>query len=76
MLISVVGEPMFRRWASAVRREDLINDPRCKDDLTRADNHELITEIMNGWCAERTREQAIAALEQARVPCGPVYDSR
>jgi crotonobetainyl-CoA:carnitine CoA-transferase CaiB-like acyl-CoA transferase len=74
VLISVVGEPMFRRWASAVRREDLINDPRCKDDLTRADNHELITEIMNGWCAERTREQAIAALEQARVPCGPVYD--
>ncbi|HEX3229266.1 MAG TPA: CoA transferase [Pyrinomonadaceae bacterium] len=74
VLISVVGEPMFRRWASVVRREDLINDPRCKDDLTRADNHELITEIMNEWCAERTREQAIAALEQARVPCGPVYD--
>jgi crotonobetainyl-CoA:carnitine CoA-transferase CaiB-like acyl-CoA transferase len=74
VLISVVGEPMFRRWASAVGREDLINDPRFKDDLTRADNHELITKIMNGWCAERTREQAIAALEQARVPCGPVYD--
>jgi len=74
VLISVVGEPMFRRWASVVRREDLINDPRCRDDLTRANNHELITEVMNNWCAERTRDQAIAELEQARVPCGPIYN--
>ena len=29
---------------------------------------------MNNWCAERTRDQAIAELEQARVPCGPVYN--
>jgi len=74
ILISVVGQSMFRRWAEVMRRNDLLDDPRCKDDLTRANNHELITEVMNNWCAERTREQAIAALEQARVPCGPVYD--
>ncbi|HLR05531.1 MAG TPA: CoA transferase [Pyrinomonadaceae bacterium] len=65
---------MFRRWASVVRREDLINDPRCRDDLTRANNHELITEVMNNWCAERTGDQAIAEPQRARVPCGPVYD--
>ncbi len=29
---------------------------------------------MNDWCAERTRDQAIAELEQTRVPCGPVYN--
>jgi crotonobetainyl-CoA:carnitine CoA-transferase CaiB-like acyl-CoA transferase len=74
ILISVVGESMFRRWATVVRREDLINDLRCRDDLTRANNHALITEVMNNWCAERTRHQAIAELEQARVPCGPVYN--
>ena len=65
---------MFRRWASIVHREDLINDPRCRDDLTRANNYDLINEVMNNWCAERTRDQAIAELEQARVPCGPVYN--
>jgi len=65
---------MFRRWASVVRREDLINDPRCRDDLTRANNHELITEVMNNWCAERTGDQAIAEPQRARVPCGPVYN--
>jgi crotonobetainyl-CoA:carnitine CoA-transferase CaiB-like acyl-CoA transferase len=74
ILISVVGQPMFRRWAGVMNRDDLVNDPRCKDDLTRANNHELITEVMNDWCAERTRDQAIGELEQARVPCGPVYN--
>jgi len=74
ILISVVGEPMFRRWATVVNREDLINDPQCQDDLMRANNHELITRIMNRWCGERTRAQAIAAMEEARIPCGPVYD--
>ena len=74
VLISVVGEPMFRRWATAMRREDLINDPRCRDDLTRANNHELITGVMNNWCAERTRNQAMIELERARVPCGPIYN--
>ena len=57
-----------------MRREDLINDPRCRDDLTRANNHELITEVMNNWCAERTGDQAIAEPQRARVPCGPVYN--
>jgi crotonobetainyl-CoA:carnitine CoA-transferase CaiB-like acyl-CoA transferase len=74
ILVSVVGEPMFRRWATVVNRDDLINDPRCQSDLMRADNHELITRIMNRWCGERTRAQAIAAMEEARIPCGPVYD--
>ena len=74
VLLSVIGEPMFRRWARVVGREDLIDDPRCQDDLTRADNHALITEVMNAWCRQRTRDETIAALEKARLPCGPVYD--
>ena len=33
-----------------------------------------ITEAMNAWLATRTTEQAIAELEKARVPAGPVLD--
>jgi crotonobetainyl-CoA:carnitine CoA-transferase CaiB-like acyl-CoA transferase len=65
---------MFRRWARLVGREDLLADPRCADDLSRANNHQLINDAMNHWCGERTRDEAIAALEAARIPCGPVYD--
>lgn len=74
LLLSVIGEPMFRRWARVVGREDLIDDPRCKDDLRRADHHALITQVMKDWGAERPLAEAIAAFEKARVPCGAVYN--
>jgi crotonobetainyl-CoA:carnitine CoA-transferase CaiB-like acyl-CoA transferase len=57
-----------------VGREDLIADPRFKDDISRGNNAVLINEVMSEWCAGRTRDEAVADLESARVPCGPVYD--
>ena len=31
-----------------------------------------MNEIMSDWCAQRSRQDAIEQLEQARIPCGPV----
>jgi crotonobetainyl-CoA:carnitine CoA-transferase CaiB-like acyl-CoA transferase len=74
VIIPTVGGPMFRRWARLIGREDLIDDPRCKDDISRGNNSQIINEAASAWCAERTRDQAIAELEAARVPCGPCYN--
>ncbi|MGE0126964.1 MAG: CaiB/BaiF CoA transferase family protein [Blastocatellales bacterium] len=74
IIIHVIGNPMFKRWAKLVGRADLINDPRCADDITRANNHEIITETMNDWSSKRTTEEAMRELEEARVPCGKVYE--
>jgi len=73
IVVPTIGEPMFRRWARLVGREDLIGDPRFRDDISRANNHQLINQIMSEWCARHSRQEAIQALEHARVPCGPVY---
>jgi len=73
IIVPTIGGPMFRRWARLIGREDLIDDPRCKDDTSRGNNSQLINAAMSAWCARRTREQAIAELETARVPCGPCY---
>jgi len=74
IVVPTIGEPMFRRWARLVRREDLIGDPRFRDDINRAENHQMLNEIMSEWCARHSRQEAILALEQARIPCGPVYN--
>jgi crotonobetainyl-CoA:carnitine CoA-transferase CaiB-like acyl-CoA transferase len=74
ILVPTIGNEMFRRWARLVGRPDLIDDPRCKDDITRADHAGLINEVMRNWCAARTRDEALGELEGARLPCGPVYD--
>ena len=36
------------------------------------DNRDAITDAMNSWLASRTTAQAIAELEKARIPAGPV----
>src|SRR5262249_1293983 len=74
IIIHVVGNPMFERWAKLVGRADLIDDPRCADDISRANNHQLITEAMNAWSSRRGTEEARREREEARVPCGKVYE--
>jgi crotonobetainyl-CoA:carnitine CoA-transferase CaiB-like acyl-CoA transferase len=73
VMVAVIGQPMFKRWAQLVGRPELIDDPRCVDDLSRGDNHELITEAMSAWTKALTTEEAIQQLESARIPCGKVY---
>ncbi len=73
VMVAVIGQPMFKRWARLVARAELIDDPRCVDDLARGDNYELITEAMNAWVCLLTTEEAIQQLEAARIPCGKVY---
>jgi crotonobetainyl-CoA:carnitine CoA-transferase CaiB-like acyl-CoA transferase len=74
IVVSAVGNDMFARWARLVGREDFIGDPRFASDQLRADNRDSITAAMNAWLATRTTEQAIAELEKARVPAGPVLE--
>ena len=74
IMVSIVGHEMFARWARLVGREEFISDPRFAHDQQRADNHDVINEAMNKWLAPRTTVQAIAELEAARIPAGPVLD--
>ena len=74
IIVQTIGGDMFARWARLVGCEDLIGDPRFADDLLRADNREVITQAMNAWCGARTSAEAVAELQIARVPAGPVLE--
>jgi crotonobetainyl-CoA:carnitine CoA-transferase CaiB-like acyl-CoA transferase len=74
IVVSAIGPEMFARWARMVGREDLVGDPRMADDISRANHREIVAEAMNAWLATRTTAQAVADLEAARLPAGPVLD--
>jgi len=74
VIVQVIGPDMFARWARLVGRADLIDDPRFATDLLRGDNHEIIAEVMKTWLAGKKQNEAISALEAARVPAGPVLN--
>ena len=74
ILVQIVGQPLWGRWARLMGDEDYwLNDPKFKDDLARGDNGEEISARMQKWCAERTREEAIVILSEARIPVGHIY---
>jgi crotonobetainyl-CoA:carnitine CoA-transferase CaiB-like acyl-CoA transferase len=74
ILVQTVGSDMFARWARLVGREELIGDPRFLTDLDRADQRAMVTDAMKAWLCGKTSAQAIAELERARIPAGPVLD--
>jgi len=73
IVATVIGEPMFRRWAGMIGEEHWLADPRFKDDQSRADHGEIITARMSEWCAERTCAEALTELEEASIVAGQVY---
>ncbi len=74
VVVQTIGAEMFARWARLVGREDLTTDPRFADDLLRADHREIVTQAMNAWLEGRTTAEAVAELQAARVPAGPVLE--
>ncbi len=72
IVTQVVGDPLFVRWAKLMGEEHWLTDPRFKDDISRGNNGEIISERMRKWCAERTSKDAIALLESASIPAGPM----
>jgi crotonobetainyl-CoA:carnitine CoA-transferase CaiB-like acyl-CoA transferase len=72
VLVQVVGQPLFRRWARLVGEAHWLADPRFKDDISRGEHGVILSERMARWCAERTSAEALDALGKAQIPAGPV----
>ena len=76
ILVQTVGGPLFERWVKLMGEENWLNDERFNDDLSRGENGELISSRMSDWCAERTSQEAIQALESSRIPVGEVLKAK
>jgi len=72
VLVQSVGGPLFKRWADLMGEDHWLEDERFKDDISRGDNGEAISERLGAWCAERTSQEVLEAMEEARLPAGPV----
>ena len=74
IIVQVICQPLFERWAGLMGEEEQwLSDSRFKDDMSRGDNGAVISTRMQSWCAALSREDAIIALEEARIPVGHIY---
>ena len=74
VLTHCVGNGLFKRWARLMGDpERWLSDPRFQADQSRADHSAEILARMREWCAQRTTAEALAELDAAGLPAGPVY---
>ena len=72
ILVHTVGDNLFKRWAAMIGEPSLADNPKYQGDQARGDARDELCALMASWCESKTSAQALAALEKAGVPSGPV----
>jgi crotonobetainyl-CoA:carnitine CoA-transferase CaiB-like acyl-CoA transferase len=72
----VTSDGLFQRFAKAIGREDLAQDPRFLKNLDRLRNRDALHEIIRPWFQERTVSEIDAIFGENGVPYGLVYNAK
>jgi len=76
VMVQVVGQPLFERWAKLMGEESWLQDPRFATDMDRGEHGELLSARMQMWCKDMSTKEVLDALDEARIPCGPVLSAK
>ncbi|MEF7614184.1 CoA transferase, partial [Aquincola sp. MAHUQ-54] len=67
-------QKMAERTLRAVGRAELIDDPRFRTNADRVRHAQALDEVIGGFIAQYTQQEAVALFERAEVTVGPIYD--
>ncbi|MGI4942547.1 MAG: CaiB/BaiF CoA transferase family protein [Janthinobacterium lividum] len=67
-------QAMAKRVFELIGQPGMIEDPRFRTNSDRVRNRTLVDEAVGGWFAARVRDEALAAMRDAGVTAGPVYN--
>ena len=73
VIIGGNGDSIFRRLMRAAGRADLADDPRLAHNAGRVEHEKLIDDALAAWTRSLDSAEALARLEEADVPSGPIY---
>ncbi|QYD71947.1 CoA transferase [Paraburkholderia edwinii] len=73
-LIAGNGDSIFRRLMSLIGRIDLADDPALAHNDGRVQQVGRIDAAIAGWTSRQPLEDVLAALNEARIPAGKIYD--
>src|SRR6266545_1523558 len=74
MNIAASGQLMYRRLCGALGIPHLIEDPRFKTLADRSKNRKVMNEELDKATSTKTSTEWINILNEAGVPCGPIYN--
>jgi len=73
IVIGANGDSIFKRLCEKMGRPDMAADQRLDDNAGRVQHEAEIDEAIACWLKDLESAAALALLEEARVPSGPIY---
>lgn len=74
LILAVGNDGQFERFCAVAGRPELPQDPRFAKNADRVRHRDTLVPLLAEVLRTRTRADWLAALEAARVPCGPIND--
>jgi formyl-CoA transferase len=71
--IAASGDELYARFCRAIERPDLLTDQRFATSKARSNNRDVIMEVLMPVTRQKTSADWIKILNDAGVPCGPIY---
>jgi crotonobetainyl-CoA:carnitine CoA-transferase CaiB-like acyl-CoA transferase len=72
VVLAIGNDAQFARFAAAIGRPALAADERFATNAARVKHQEAMVAAIGGVLAAMTREEIVAMLDGADVPCGPI----
>jgi formyl-CoA transferase len=72
LILGAGNDSQFRKFCDVAARRDLAEDPRFATNDARVRNRDVLVPMLDELFKQRTRDEWLAALEAAGVPCGPI----
>jgi crotonobetainyl-CoA:carnitine CoA-transferase CaiB-like acyl-CoA transferase len=74
VMLAIITNSIWRRFCKHIQREDLVNDPRFKDDYNRWEHRDIIDKTVADWVVAHTAEEIITQAETIPIPAGICYE--
>ena len=73
--LGVGNDKLFNKFANIIGHQELLEDERYKDNVSRCDNYiPDLQNLIREWCADYTKSKIEDIMDEAGIPCGPVLN--
>ncbi len=70
------GDGIYRRYMEAIGHPELGADPTLQSNAQRWEAREMLDSAIGAWAAQLDSSTALALLDEAGVPAGPIYTAQ
>jgi formyl-CoA transferase len=75
VIIGGNGDAIFQRLMEVIGRPDLASDPQLASNPGRWQRRDELDDAITAWTRQHDSDEALAQLERAGVPSGPIHDA-